>query len=277
MRLCTVEGCGKSHKAKGLCNTHYKSLTRYGTLTGPPSVTRGCTVEGCERRHMARGWCAAHHARWYRYGDPTFEHPTWNRVLLGPPAPPPSIPTEKACNRCGEVKVLDAFHVSRSCRDGRRGECKVCARRRTSEWSRDNAARKAAYNLAWQAANPERWAKLQKLASHRRRGRLAGTPEHLALTLDEWEEVLAWHDGLCVYCGDEATEMEHIIPVARGGAHTQANVAPACKPCNRSKRATTAETFAGAAVAIIGVEGGRIFLRDMSGQAVADLLNGDPE
>ena len=30
MRICSIVGCGKKHKAKGYCNTHYISFHRYG-------------------------------------------------------------------------------------------------------------------------------------------------------------------------------------------------------------------------------------------------------
>lgn len=43
----------------------------------------------------------------------------------------------------------------------------------------------------------------------------------------------------CVYCGskDVRLEADHIVPVSSGGPSTLANLATACKPCNRSKGA----------------------------------------
>ena len=32
-KLCSVDGCGRSKKAKGLCGTHYQYLRRYGSAT----------------------------------------------------------------------------------------------------------------------------------------------------------------------------------------------------------------------------------------------------
>ena len=31
---------------------------------------RICSIEGCGKPHDARGWCCAHHRRWRRHGDP---------------------------------------------------------------------------------------------------------------------------------------------------------------------------------------------------------------
>lgn len=44
---------------------------------------------------------------------------------------------------------------------------------------------------------------------------------------------------VCQYCGTRGGKMEcdHIIPVSRGGDHTDSNLAAACFACNRSKRA----------------------------------------
>lgn len=32
MKICSVEGCGKPHEAKGYCHTHYSQLKRYGNI-----------------------------------------------------------------------------------------------------------------------------------------------------------------------------------------------------------------------------------------------------
>lgn len=40
---------------------------------------------------------------------------------------------------------------------------------------------------------------------------------------------------LCVYCGEIATQSDHIWPSSRGGPDTLNNLVPACGPCNNSK------------------------------------------
>lgn len=46
--------------------------------------------------------------------------------------------------------------------------------------------------------------------------------------------------GRCYYCGREARPveltMDHIIPLARGGTSTRANLVPCCKECNNKKK-----------------------------------------
>lgn len=40
----------------------------------------------------------------------------------------------------------------------------------------------------------------------------------------------------CWLCGREATTIDHVKPISRGGSHMLANLRPACGPCNSGKR-----------------------------------------
>lgn len=45
-----------------------------------------------------------------------------------------------------------------------------------------------------------------------------------------------WEDDdtfACVYCGAPFAEVDHIMPLSRGGAHVLDNLVPSCVPCNR--------------------------------------------
>lgn len=60
-----------------------------------------------------------------------------------------------------------------------------------------------------------------------------------------FQRVVAWWGRACVYCGlsDAPLEIEHIVPVARGGTDDPANLTIACRPCNLSKGTLTAAEF----------------------------------
>ena len=49
--------------------------------------------------------------------------------------------------------------------------------------------------------------------------------------------------GVCHYCGQSVppaqVTMDHVVPVARGGRSTRGNVVPACRACNKTKKALT--------------------------------------
>lgn len=91
---------------------------------------------------------------------------------------------------------------------------------------------------AWRKENPERWASINANAGHVRRARLKGS---VAERVDR--EVVFARDGwVCGICGlladrDSAT-VDHIIPIARGGPHTYANVQTAHRLCNLRKHAS---------------------------------------
>lgn len=66
-----------------------------------------------------------------------------------------------------------------------------------------------------------------------------GSPVHLSA-----QEL--WHrwgefDYSCAYCGCGGDlEVEHVVPISRGGEHHLGNIVPACHQCNSSKRSSDA-------------------------------------
>lgn len=65
----------------------------------------------------------------------------------------------------------------------------------------------------------------------------------------EWAEtrarVFARDDYTCRYCGEYGGRLEcdHVVPVSRGGPHTDENLVAACFRCNRSKRNKTLQEW----------------------------------
>lgn len=57
-------------------------------------------------------------------------------------------------------------------------------------------------------------------------------------------EVFARSSGRCVYCGDPAAHIDHVVPLVRGGTNAAENLAAACARCNLSKGPKTAAEFA---------------------------------
>ncbi|WP_133965165.1 HNH endonuclease [Eubacterium limosum] len=67
------------------------------------------------------------------------------------------------------------------------------------------------------------------------------------LSKDERMRILNMFDGHCAYCGCkiEYNEMQidHVIPLRRGGADTVENMLPACRSCNHYKSTLDLEDF----------------------------------
>jgi len=79
----------------------------------------------------------------------------------------------------------------------------------------------------------------QMLESNSYRARKAGVVD--ALTLEEWGRLLASTRWRCAWCGSaDNIQLEHLIPISRGGGNTVDNVCPMCSDCNFSKGAKTA-------------------------------------
>ena len=85
-------------------------------------------------------------------------------------------------------------------------------------------ARKRAYAKAHPACN------LQK--AHTRRARKAVNGVNL-VSVAEIAAIVAMPCAACAAPGP--SEVDHIVPIARGGAHTIGNLMPLCRSCNRSK------------------------------------------
>lgn len=60
-------------------------------------------------------------------------------------------------------------------------------------------------------------------------------------TVAQWRDMLAYYNGYCGYCGEpcDAPEQEHMVPLSRGGSHTESNLAVACRACNARKHTRT--------------------------------------
>jgi hypothetical protein len=58
-------------------------------------------------------------------------------------------------------------------------------------------------------------------------------------------ELVAFWGSACVYCGDAdcSLEVEHIVPVVRGGTDEMTNLTVSCRTCNLAKRTRTATEF----------------------------------
>ncbi|HET9413811.1 MAG TPA: HNH endonuclease, partial [Pseudolabrys sp.] len=102
------------------------------------------------------------------------------------------------------------------------------------EYRRKNRDRVNAYWRDRHAKHPE----LLAVRMQRRQARKMNAPGR-GVTAAEWLAIVESFDHRCAYClaRAETIEMDHVIALARGGAHEPENVVPACTACNSSKKA----------------------------------------
>lgn len=67
---CQIDGCTRPHKARGLCELHYRRERRRGTTELIPHEKPICAVESCDEHARSNGYCPVHFRAWVRHGDP---------------------------------------------------------------------------------------------------------------------------------------------------------------------------------------------------------------
>jgi len=182
----------------------------------------------------------------------------------------------KDCIKCGQSKLPEQFHRVSATDLRLRNTCKTCnnastkSYRRnnkeknlelTRQWRRNNLDRVATYRKKWKSENPisvsksnssyyrknsEKFTKAQNewkkknpekvalaRAAYRARKLLAQT------YLIAFKDMIRLKNAACFYCGAAAHQIDHIIPLSRGGNHSIGNLAPACTTCNTSKNNKT--------------------------------------
>lgn len=77
---------------------------------------------------------------------------------------------------------------------------------------------------------------------HVRRARIQSAPVGIGsdrVTAKAWAMQLEVFGHRCAYCLEPLANphREHVIPLARGGAHAMSNLVPACERCNKHKNA----------------------------------------
>jgi 5-methylcytosine-specific restriction endonuclease McrA len=115
-------------------------------------------------------------------------------------------------------------------------------RDRRLKYYRDNQERLKQNSKRWDRENRER----RRVIANRRRARLKkAVGSH---TPDDIKKLLELSKGLCWWCGKpvgERYEVDHRVPLAKGGSNAPENLCISCPECNRSKNANMPWDFNG--------------------------------
>lgn len=178
----------------------------------------------------------------------------------------------KTCSKCKAEKATDLFSKDAARPDGLTNWCKQCRRTHylankdrvakqmkvysaeNKDKLRINAARHYEKNkdLVLQRSMLRYYANIDKIqAQHRESGkkysrlypernlvkrhkRRARLRSNGVFTITN-RELKTLYSLPCFYCGNAGGSLDHVVPIARGGAHGIGNIVPACMPCNMSK------------------------------------------
>lgn len=174
---------------------------------------------------------------------------------------------ERRCRVCAATHARKWYSENR-------GE----ARESRREYYRHNKSQFRVYGSKWRAINEETIRKYKKKYREANRGRIqeqkredyllngdkirARIRAYRALHKDRLREcayarrrrvgkpdpdttraILLIRRMPCAYCGGTGGQVDHVVPISRGGAHHFSNMLPACQKCNDSKNAKTPEEW----------------------------------
>lgn len=149
---------------------------------------------------------------------------------------PRQYPPTKTCSRCRKDLPRAEFYKNKGRPDGIQTVCKGCTGKN---------------NAKWRAANPdahlrhyaEREVPAEESVARRVRWHAWRARQYGAFVEDVHPLVLLERDdGVCGICGDDVDpfcfDIDHVVPISRGGEHSYANTQVAHRSCNSSKKAS---------------------------------------
>lgn len=176
--------------------------------------------------------------------------------------------THKVCRRCLLEKPVGEFSRRSKRLVAYSNWCKACSAAKAEAWRQANPDRLKANIAAYKRRHPDRvkaamrsWVKAHPEYTRNRYVKRKSDPQAYRKLLDSNlryqkrmrdasedtdltpEDVLALLAKPCHYCGGKAGELDHVIPISRGGVHCLENVVPACRSCNARKGARTPEEW----------------------------------
>lgn len=147
----------------------------------------------------------------------------------------------KACTKCSQIKPLSEFNKRSSNKSGLRASCRNCDAIDKKIYRANNPDKKTVYALLSEdkklrkRQQSKNWNKANKakrtLAMAKRRAYQKGNGLFLVSDL----EISKLQSNPCFYCGNAGGEIDHVMPLTKGGTHSIGNLVPCCRTCNSSK------------------------------------------
>ena len=164
--------------------------------------------------------------------------------------PAPGEPFDTKLFKLGKPCKRNHIHADgMTLRCRRRRRCVLCERIDQRERQAERRATDSDFVLRERAYALNNQRRLRKHLDYRlyqrafRQGQKVAARGGTFCLLSRDDLSLHWRrfDHCCAYCGcAEDLELEHVIPISKGGGHHLGNIVPACRKCNSSKRSRDA-------------------------------------
>jgi len=136
----------------------------------------------------------------------------------------------KTCTKCKESKDEAMFYKQKAGKDGLQSICKECDNYRSSRYKMSHRDIVDKSTQDWMIKHPDCIRAIRHKYHHKRRTELSSSPFPK-------EFKLMSHCWICL--STDRLEVDHIIPVSRGGSNDISNLTTLCKSCNCSKGSKT--------------------------------------
>lgn len=180
----------------------------------------------------------------------------------------------KICIKCKTERLLSEFHRHSGRKDGHTSKCKPCANSDAKNWYENNKERHYANFVAWRNAHPERFREIQRASDKKLYSKRSlwakNNPEKRKQVVAKWmrlnmvycrvnssnyrarkrksdgehtpaqiQSMLSNQKHKCACCKHKLVkfQIDHVVPLARGGSNDISNIQLLCPRCNRSKGA----------------------------------------
>ncbi len=139
------------------------------------------------------------------------------------------------CKKCGNDRLAnpDSQGKCRKCRN-RLQAARTHRRRSALLQTEGGRARLRNEKRAYRQLRTPAFLASQREHRRRRKARIKGC----AVLPVDWSWILSLYGSKCLRCGKNETTMDHVVPLAHGGAHASFNLQPLCHICSSTKNAT---------------------------------------
>ena len=249
---CSVDGCQERHYGRGYCAKHYQTARAVGNLW-----ERRCLVLDCKASAVCKEMCSKHYQRWKKHGSAAIVRkggviPGKHRHFCSEPGCIAHAFSRQKCKRHYHRALLAGQIHTRTCTVGgcvapelAKGYCsahwqlwkKYGVPERKVEYAKTLAEKRAKatarmqrYRATTAGMVRSRWA--------RHKSRVP--PFGWIVSGVTKEQLLAlWITQPCPICGrfvhDGEKELDHIVPLSKGGEHRLENLQIVHLVCNRRK------------------------------------------